>query len=318
MSVRSLRQAAVAVEATVLIADMHTDSGLARVVLDFDGTCTQIPPIFEAYLDLYCKGLNNSGLNVTLLEWRDAQEIVCKHSPKAGWTLAGCPSAPAAGDPYILADEAVRLILRQRGATSPVPIPPTVHAQAYDEALAPWREEAFDTFSRLLEHGVQLHFVSNTGTKFINRRLRDLFGDRLPAKISVQSGAEKFRICELSWGDQAAVSAEAARRFQALPVAYGERPFLETERPIYLRRGTYFEAINRALDGDFDALTRTVFCGDIWEMDLAMPYALGAKVHLLDRAAPFDTYSYERQALVEYGDRGKTSADLSGLLNWLD
>ena len=45
-----------------------------------------------------------------------------------------------------------------------------------------------------------------------------------------------------------------------------------------------------------------------------MPYALGAKVHLLDRAAPFDTYPYEREALVGYGDRGKTSADLSGLL----
>ena len=220
---------------------MHTDSGLAHVVLDFDGTCTQIPPIFEAYLDLYREGLNDSGLNVTLSEWRDAQEIVCRHSPKAGWTLAGCPSAPAAGDPYVLADEAARLILRRRGATTPVPIPPTVHAQAYDEALAPWREEAFDTFSRLVEHGVQLHFVSNTGTKFINRRLRDLFGDRnpLPAKISVQSGAGKFRICELSWDDQAAVSAEAARRFQTLPVAYGEKPFPETERPIYLRRGAY-------------------------------------------------------------------------------
>jgi hypothetical protein len=69
------------------------------------------------------------------------------------------------------------------------------------------------------------------------------------------------------------------------------------------------------LDGDFDALTNTVFCGDIWEMDLAMPYALGAKVHLLDRTAPFDTCPYERQALAAYG---KTSADLSGLLDWLD
>ena len=52
---------------------MHTDSGLAHIVLDFDGTCTQIPPIFEAYLDLYCKGLNDSGLNVTLSEWREAR-----------------------------------------------------------------------------------------------------------------------------------------------------------------------------------------------------------------------------------------------------
>src|SRR2546422_966290 len=136
---------------------MHTDSGLAHIILDFDGTCTQIPPIFEAYLDLYRKGLNESGLNVTLSEWRDAQAIVRQHSPKAGWTLAGCPSAPAAGDPYILADEAVRLILRRRGATTPVPIPPTVHAQAYGTALARWREEARDTFSHLVERGVQLH-----------------------------------------------------------------------------------------------------------------------------------------------------------------
>jgi hypothetical protein len=35
---------------------MHTDSGLAHIILDFDGTCTQIAPIFEAYLDLYRKG----------------------------------------------------------------------------------------------------------------------------------------------------------------------------------------------------------------------------------------------------------------------
>jgi hypothetical protein len=298
---------------------MQTDSGLAHIILDFDGTCTQIPPIFEAYLDRYFKGLNESGLNVTLSEWRDAQASVRVNSPKAGWTVAVCPSAPAAADPYILAHEAIRLILRRRGATTPVTIPPTVHAQAYDEALASWREEAFDTFSRLVEHGVQLHFVSNTGTKFINRRLRDLFGDGNPltAKISVQSGAGKYQICELSWDDEAVVSTEATKRFQALPVAYGEKPLPEIERPIYLRRGAYFEAINRVLAGDFDALTNTVFCGDIWEMDLAMPHALGAKVHLLDRAAPFETYRYEKEALVGYGDRGKTSADLCGLLDWL-
>src|SRR6516164_1595667 len=296
---------------------MHPDSGVAHIILDFDGTCTQIPPIFEAYLDLYRKGLSKSGLTVTPSEWRDAQEMVRQHSPKAGWTAAECPSAPAAADPYILADEAAKLIFRRRRAMTSVSL--TVHKQAYDAALAPWREEALDTFSRLLEHGVQLHLVSNSGTDFITGRLRDLFDDKNPlrAKISVQSDAGKFRICELNWDDQDALSAEARRRFQALPVAYGETPLTETERPIYLRRGAYFEAINRALACDLDALTNTVFCGDIWEMDLAMPYALGANVHLLDRAAPFETYRYERQALVAYGDRGKTSADLSGLLDWL-
>jgi hypothetical protein len=55
---------------------MQTGSGVAHIILDFDGTCTQIPPIFEAYLDLYCKGLNESALSVTPSEWREAQAIV--------------------------------------------------------------------------------------------------------------------------------------------------------------------------------------------------------------------------------------------------
>src|SRR5207237_4506194 len=100
--------------------------------------------------------------------------------------------------------------------------------------------------------------------------------------------------------------AEAERGFQALTVAYGEHLLTETKRPIYLRRGAYFEAINRVLAGDLDELTQTVFCGDTWEMDLAMPYALGAKVHLLDRAAPFETYCYERQAGAASLARRKT------------
>src|SRR6266436_3538295 len=99
---------------------MNTDSGPAHIILDFDGTCTQIPPIFEAYLDLYRKGLGESRLSVTPAEWREAQETVRKHSPKAGWTVAVCPSAPAAADPYILADEAAKLILRRRRVTTPV------------------------------------------------------------------------------------------------------------------------------------------------------------------------------------------------------
>src|SRR5262249_60000200 len=95
---------------------MQTDSGLAHIVLDFDGTCTQIPPIFEAYLDLYCKGLNELGLNVTPSEWRDAQGGVCQPLPKGGWAGGGRPSAPDAGDPYVFAGGAGRVIHRRGGA----------------------------------------------------------------------------------------------------------------------------------------------------------------------------------------------------------
>ena len=43
---------------------MNTPSAIAHVVLDFDGTCTQIPKIWEAYLELYRAGLGEAGFDV--------------------------------------------------------------------------------------------------------------------------------------------------------------------------------------------------------------------------------------------------------------
>lgn len=298
---------------------MKSSTKVTHVVLDFDGTCTQIPKVWETYLELYLKGLVETGFKITRNEWHEACIAVQKQSPHAGWTVAGCPAAPAAADPYILADEAARLILRRRGDHTPVS--PEVHAKAYGAPPAPWREEALDTFSQLTDRGLRLHFVSNSSTAVITERLQELLTNHtsLAEKISVQSDAGKFRICELDWDDKtSSLSPDARARFGALPAAFdSSEPVQSIGRPIYLRRGAYFDAVSRVLSGDFTLLPNTVFCGDIWEMDLAMPHALGGNVHLVDRAAPFTTYEYERQAIETYGQRAKASADLSGLLAWL-
>jgi hypothetical protein len=80
--------------------------------MDFDGTCTQVPAIVDEYLDAYRKNFSIAFGSVSPADWAAAQASVRQHSPEAGWTVAGCPSAPAAADPYILADEAARYILR--------------------------------------------------------------------------------------------------------------------------------------------------------------------------------------------------------------
>jgi hypothetical protein len=292
---------------------MQAKPPITNVVLDFDGTCTQIPPIFETYLDRYWQGLVKAGFDVSQADWRDSQAVVRQHSPGAGWMLAGCPAAPAAADPYILADEAAKLILRTRKDARPLP---NINAEAYAAAAAPWRDEALETFKLLIERGVHIYFVSNSSSTFITGRIAQLVGTRkhLLSNISVQSDAGKFRICELSWPDHGAVSEQSATKFATLPAA--DEGLLK--RPIYLRRGSYFEAINRVLAGDMGLLSNTLFCGDIWEMDLAMPFALGARVHLLDRAVPFSTYPYELQAIEACGRAGKRSSDLSGLLRWFE
>jgi hypothetical protein len=284
-----------------------------HVVLDFDGTCTQIPKIYQHYLDLFLKGLNDAGFVVSPDEWQQAQATVRAHSPEAGWMLAGCPAAPIAPDPYILADEAARLILRQRRDTRPLP---NINAPAYAAAVAPWRDDALDTFSGIVGRGARITIVSNSSSAFISGRLAELLKPRqdLVEAITVQSDAGKFRICELSWPADGAMSADGAAMFRSLPAAIEG----VLSRPIYLRRGAYFEAINRALAGDMGRLSSTLFCGDILEMDLAMPAALGARVHLLDRAEPFPTYAYEREALEQFGERGGNSSELSGLLARFD
>jgi len=301
---------------------MKKTTAIKHVVLDFDGTCTQIPKVWKTYLDLYFQALDEADFGVSTDEWSEACATVRKHSPKAGWTLMGSAAAPAAADPYILADEAMRLILRRRGDRRPVPA--EINAKAYGAAPAPWRAEALDTFATLIERGLRLHFVSNSSTAVINERLDELFANHraLRGKISVQSDAGKFRICELEWdeklSEKLSLSSAARRRFGTLSAAWDGGNFINSiGRPVYLRRGAYFNAINGVLRGKFALLGSTVFCGDIWEMDLAMPHALGANVHLVERAAPFNTYQYERRAVATYGRRAKRSVDLRGLLEWL-
>jgi hypothetical protein len=113
---------------------MQANSPITHVVLDFDGTCTQIPAIFEAYLDLYLEGLVKAGFNISKADWQEGQAVVRRHSPEAGWMLAGCPAAPVAADPYILADETAKLILRR--LKDPRPVPASINADAYRAAEA--------------------------------------------------------------------------------------------------------------------------------------------------------------------------------------
>src|SRR5438105_2748738 len=87
-------------------------------------------------------------------------------------------------------------------------------------------------------------------------------------------------------------------------------------RPLPCWRGSrYFDALCRALGED--AFEDTLVCGDVWELDLAMPAMLGCSVHLITRQSPFHTYQYERDAAAALGGRGGIGDELSSLLTRL-
>lgn len=303
---------------------------IEHVIFDFDGTCTQIPEIHELFSEDYRKSFSavlqksaeeagNAGEEwhaVTAEEWTEAQMLVRNSSPKQGWTVASTPSAPVAADPYILADESAKLIARRRKL--PPPSGSGLHSGSYHRFPAPWRQEVREILGELHRRGIAIHFISNSSSKYVSGRLDELLADEpeIRRSISIESDAGKFFVRELNWGVNPSVSEPLRKIFEALPAA--EDPAgLAMSRPIYLRRGSYFEAICRALGNNVANLSKTLVCGDVWELDLAMPFYVGMQVHLIDRASPFDTYEYERLRIDACGARGGSSKDLNGVLQRL-
>lgn len=267
---------------------------IRHVIFDFDGTCTQVDKVQAKFLDDYRKAIS-----VDEKEWDKAKAAIVKASPNAGWNLMNAPStAPAGADPYILAGEAAGLIFRAKGQDAP-----NVFAKVYEQNSAPFRPEMDEVIETLLKKRVQVAFISNSDKTKVANRIQDLF-HKTPHKkdaIQVFGGAQKFLVKELLV-DSTATKDQRAQFDQLAPaVRIGD-----VARPIYLRRGAYFEA----LCATKFPLAETLVVGDIWELDLAMPAALGAHVHLIQRAEPFPTYAYELAQLA----KGHTSTTLKGLL----
>lgn len=294
---------------------MPPNPSIQNIVLDFDGTCTQIQVIHRAYLDRYLEELKARVAfkePISRQDWQEAQDHVRANSPITGWTIATTPAAPAAADPYILAAESAKLLMRRQKITTDPPF--EAHSVSSEAHEAPWRPEAKEVFLSLLNMKINILFISNTSSTKIEKRLLELLSvAELPAGMDVQSGANKFRICEptLQQADEQPLPAKVRETFEKLSATH---PVLVGGRPVYLRRAMYFDAIHKALKGDLSKLPVTLFCGDIWEMDLAMPETLGAQVHLIERAAPYLTYDYEREAVRSA--KGRTSSDLKGLYDW--
>jgi hypothetical protein len=84
-------------------------------------------------------------------------------------------------------------------------------------------------------------------------------------------------------------------------------------RPMHLRRGHYFDALTKIWDETRARPENTLVCGDIFELDLALPARLGARVHLVARP---QTPEHERRA-ARTTPGGSVSQELVGLLERL-
>jgi phosphoglycolate phosphatase-like HAD superfamily hydrolase len=272
------------------------------LVLDFDGTMTDAEaegrPFRDGYLDDLCALVGRPAKDAEVLAIAEAVEAELALAPASHPFLwMGRPVAPASVDPYLRMVPIAHRILDRFGA---IPSPEdrarllgnVLYRYNYAKTLGHpvFRPGAADVLRALA--GTHAWIVTNSDTHAVAGKIAAL--DREVTGVGwltsrVRGHARKFDVDD-AWTD-----------------APGELAVPGLERPVLLRRHAYHEILHELLAGVGASFADLVVIGDIFELDLALPLALGARIGLI--ASPH-TPPYER-AFVEAHPRGRVIESLA-------
>jgi hypothetical protein len=278
------------------------------VVLDFDGTFTDVEAEAAPFVPAYQSDVADVLGRDIARAWRDATEEVHKNPNLYGWKHNEQIVAPALADPYILCTVVAHLVFERfqvlQDKSFRSAILQLVYSRAYQTTQHHFRPHAAEVIEALLSKlPGRVFVVTNSNPDTVKRKLNDLIPN-LSARLHVEGNAKKFILDELS-SDEAGYA-----DFAKLPAE--KRVASLAERPILVRRGHYFRILSKLLSQIKADPKNLLVCGDIYELDLALPEAMGASVHLMTRD---NTPAYERDAALSLGARGALSDDLRSILS---
>ncbi|MFL5353649.1 HAD family hydrolase [Archangium sp.] len=274
------------------------------VVLDFDGTFTDVAAEGAPFVQHFRRRLSEElGRDVMEAGWAQVEHEVRTSNEEHGWEVGGRVVAPALADPYLLANFVARRLCDRLGVMQDKParaaLLDTLYREAYAQVGMAFKPEAKEVLEALLDTGLPIHVVTNAHTKTVEEKLTKL-APRGRERLRVSGDARKFLI-------EPPTASDAI--FDALPETVRVEGALV--RPIYLRRGRYYEALRLIWTETDTSPETTLVAGDIFELDLAMPAALGASVQYVARP---NTLEYERRAIEALGARGGMDPSLRAIL----
>ncbi len=261
------------------------------LVLDFDGTMTDAElegaPFRDGYLgDLAALTGRDIETIHALAEGFEAE--ISENAQSYGWIFNEQIVAPASVDPYLRIMPVARLIFDHYDAfMNPMDrtrlLDAILYKYNYQKTKLAFREGAGELLRGL--EGTWTYIITNSHTDPVREKVRQLGGpdgdlDWLVERV--YGRARKYVIDD---------------SFDAVPVST-TLPGLG--RPVLLRRRLYHDAIAKLLDSAELGWSDLLVVGDIFELDLALPLYMGARVGLV--VNPF-TPDYER-AFIEGHPRG--------------
>ena len=272
------------------------------IILDFDGTFTDVEAEAGPFLDAYRDELAERFGDDLAARWDEVAAEIRSQPEGYGWEYEGRIVAPSHADPYILAVSTAQRLLGDHGLLTDLgersAFLEALFRSNYPKAASVFRPDAREVVESLLATGVPVHVVTNSMTEAVQRKLDEL-SPRHRERLTVHGNARKYVIAQPETIDE---------RFEAVP----ESLALEgLDRPVLLRRGRYYSVLRQIWESEGASPEGTLVCGDIYELDLALPAALDMHVHLVCRPG---TPAYERRA-VDRLPRGAVSEDLRAVLD---
>lgn len=274
--------------------------GYRCIMLDFDGTFTDVEREAEPFVDSYRTALGQALGRKIDDEWNAAGSRIDAQPEGFGWQYDGKVVAPAHADPYIRSTSIAQEIIDAQGDFSPqarTDLLQRLYKENYEKSATYFRPEAREVVEALLLLDAPVFVVTNSHTESVQKKL-DRLAPRGLDKLKVFGDAKKYVIAPAETTDA---------RFDALPEAQDVRGL---ERPVLLGRGKYFDVLASLWKSTGATPEETILCGDIFELDLAMPSALGVASHLVTRGK---TPDYEKQAMGDLPN-GAYSNDLGTFL----
>jgi FMN phosphatase YigB (HAD superfamily) len=272
------------------------------LVLDFDGTMTDAEaegrPFRDGYLEDLCALVGRGAADAEVHAIAEEVEAELAQAPATHPFLwMGRAVAPATVDPYLrMVPIAHRILDRFDAMPGAIDrgrlLGGVLYKYNYAKTLGHpvFRPGAGDVLRSLASEPTWI--VTNSDTHAVAGKIAAL--DREAPGLAwltsrVRGHARKFDVDD-TWTD--------APETLAVP---------GLDRPVLLRRRNYHAILREILDGAGAQFADLVVVGDIFELDLAMPLALGARVGLV--ASP-RTPPYER-AFVEAHPRARVIEDLA-------
>ncbi|MCB9780995.1 MAG: hypothetical protein H6742_20670 [Alphaproteobacteria bacterium] len=258
------------------------------LVLDFDGTVTDAEregaPFREGYLSDIATLTGLSRDEVEELARRFEAEIAA--DPQShGWMYGGRIVAPATVDPYLRIMPVARKIFDEVGAFSREQdrthlLDGILYKYNYPKTEIAFRDGGAEVLGALGPDGDLLTYVvTNSHTDAVQHKIRVLGGPggALDWLVDRVHGRAKKYVIHDDW--------TAVPESMTLP---------GLGRPVLLRRQQYHDVIAALLDRHGLGWSDLVVVGDIFELDLCLPFHMGARVAVMANA---HTPAYETDFL---------------------